>query len=41
VLGALVAVPVTAAIQIVVREFTVERRAMVAAARATAAGPSP
>jgi predicted PurR-regulated permease PerM len=41
VLGALVAVPVTAAIQIVVREITVERRAMVAAARAAAAGPSP
>jgi predicted PurR-regulated permease PerM len=39
VLGALVAVPVTAAIQIILREITAERRAQVAAARAGAAAP--
>lgn len=36
VLGALVAVPVTASIQIVVRELTADRRARIAAARASA-----
>jgi predicted PurR-regulated permease PerM len=38
VLGALVAVPLTAAIQIVVRELTADRRARMAALRADAAG---
>jgi predicted PurR-regulated permease PerM len=37
VLGALVAVPVTAAIQIILREITAERRALAEAARVTAA----
>ena len=39
VLGALVAVPVTAAIQIILREITRERRAQVEAARLAAAAP--
>jgi predicted PurR-regulated permease PerM len=39
VLGALVAVPVTAAIQIILREITAERRAQVEAARLAAAAP--
>jgi len=39
VLGALVAVPLTAAIQIVVRELTAERRARMAALRAEASSP--
>jgi predicted PurR-regulated permease PerM len=41
VLGALVAVPVTASLQIVVQEVTEARRAAVAAARAAREGPPP